>query len=266
MPSPFPGMDPYLEDPDIWPDVHGSLLPLIRGQITAALPPGYVAKMDQHVWLRAEDPSERQMLGRPDVFLATRTGESGSTPATSFVAEPTEYTTLAPVKRRKGTRFIRIEDKRRNKVVTVVELLSPSNKTYGTEDRTRYLDKRTEYLGTGTNLVEIDLLRVGDRVPMGELRGVPADYYVLVSRATEFPNAAVWGFIVREPIPAIPIPLKPEHGAVNVDIRTCLDTAYDTADYGYQIDYTQPPVPALRKSDAEWAADLLKKYAKKKKK
>eukprot|EP01137_Pigoraptor_chileana_P026724 Opistho-2@8444 len=225
MPSPFPGMDPYLEDPDLWPDVHGTLLPLIRGQITAALPPGYVAKIDQHVWLSAEEPGETAVLGRPDVFVAEGEGTGATLPASAVTTGPTEYVKLAPLKRRRGARFVQIVDKRRRRVVTVVELLSPSNKEYGTEDRARYLEKRTEYLGTGTSLVEIDLLRVGDRVPMGRPKGFPADYYLLVSRASEFPKAAIWGFTVRDPIPVLPVPLKTGDPDVTIDLRAPMYSA-----------------------------------------
>ena len=266
MPSPFPGMDPYLEDDDLWSDVHGTLLPLIRAEIRGQLPPGYTARIDQHVWLRAEDPDDRMLLGRPDFHVGGVGSTTTAAPRMMSVCEPTEYVELARLKRRRGTRYIELIYKRKNRVVTVIELLSYSNKTYGTEDQSRYLKKRIEYLGTGTNLVEIDLLRAGDRVPMGDRKGSPADYYVLVSRADEFPKAMVWGFTVRDPIPTIPVPLKPEHGSVALDLRRCLDAAYDSADYGVQIDYGSPPVPGLRQSDAEWAAALLAKPAKKKKK
>jgi hypothetical protein len=265
MPSPFPGMDPYLEDADFWPDVHATLLPFLREGIRSVLPSGYSAKIDQHVWLQEErDDPELLILGRPDIFVV-----NGGHPTAAVVPKgstaPTEQVTLSKLRKRRGTRHIRIVDRRGRRVVTVVELLSPANKDSSSDDHDRYLLKRTEYLATGTNLVEIDLLRVGERMPMGSPRGAPSDYYVLISRSNDFPQADVWGMTVRDPMPVIPVPLKPGHEPVLLDLRRWLDRAYDSADYGDQIDYAQPPTPALRPSDAEWASGLLKKHTRKKK-
>jgi hypothetical protein len=260
MPSPFPGMDPHLEDPAFWPGTHGSLIYTIRAALTPALPPGYYAEMDQYVWVQEAD-EEAVLLGQPDVYVANGSGARG--PArTAAVADPTARTTLAASKKKKGNRFIRIADQADNRVVTVIELLSPSNKDPG-DDRDNYLAKRKEYLATGTNLVEIDLLRQGDRIPLGKPAPPPADYYILVSRASEFPRADVWGFTVRDPIPAFPVPLKPRDGFVPLELRPCLDRAYEDAGYGNRIDYGSPPNPPLRPTDAEWASDLLKKHTRK---
>ena len=144
-----------------------------------------------------------------------------------------------------------------NRVVTVVELLSPSNKSSGS-DRRGYLAKREEYILSGTNLVEIDLLRDGARLPMGRSRLPLADYYVLVSRTQNFPLVDLWAFTVRDELPNIPIPLKPEHDNVPVSLRDCLDGAYEDADYETRIDYALPPDSPLRSPDAVWAARLLK--------
>ncbi len=261
MPSPFPGMDPYLEDPDLWSDVHGTLLPLIRAALTTHLPVGYVAKIDQHVWLSSVDRD--RLLGRPDVFVAAR-GPTGRA-AGAAVAEPTELVTLPRLRRRRGTRAVHIIDRRRRRVVTAVELLSPSNKASGSDDREAYLAKRAHYLATGTNLVEIDLLRGGERMPWGVGRSAPADYGLLVARADEYPAAAVWGVSVRESLPAIPVPLRAGDGVVPLNLQECLTAAYDSAEYQRELDYTVPPIPALRPADAEWAAKLLAKPAKKRK-
>jgi hypothetical protein len=263
MPSPFPGMDPYLEGA-LWPDVHGSLIFTIREALVPGLPDGYFARMDQYVWL-GEDDDEPTRGGKPDTFLVGPRGHTvRPTPAaTVATAEPTARTRLTGPKRVRRKRYIRLIDGEDQSVVTVIELLSPSDKL-PKKDRTHYLAKRGEYLAAGANLVEIDLLRKGRRVPMGEPEPPAADYYVLVSRAEAFPAAEVWGFNIQEPIPVFPVPLRPEHDPVPLDLRACLDRAYDAANYGGQIDYAEPPDPVLRKPDAEWAADLLKKSAKKK--
>lgn len=263
MPSPFPGMDPYLEDPDLWPDVHGTLLPLIREALKPDLPTGYAVRIDQYIYVQEDDSDERERRGRSDIFVTNGGGQAR--PAVTAELAPTERVMLPQLKKRRGNRYIKLVDSRRKKVVTVIELLSPANKDGG-EGFEQYLAKRIEYFAAGVNLVEIDLLRAGSRLPMGDPRVAAGDYYILVTRAAEYPAADLWAFTVLNPIPPIPVPLKPEHGAITLDLRACLDRAYDGAGYADQIDYTHPAVPALRWYDAEWAADLLKKHAKKRKK
>ncbi len=261
MPSPFPGMDPYLEDSDYWSDVHSTLIPLIRESLTPFLPTSYAAKIDQYVWLQDVDEEEIRH-GKPDVFLVngqTHVAESQYTAPTPGIT-----VTLPASRKRKGTKFVSIVDSRRNKVITVIELLSPSDKEG--EARVMYLTKRSEYLASGVNLVEIDLLRSGARPPVGKPAPASTDYSILVCRAGEYPQATVWPFTVREQIPPFPVPLRKDDGAVLLDLRPCLDRAYDGACYAAQINYSLPPSPPLRVTDAEWANALLKKYEKKRKK
>lgn len=263
MPSPFPGMDPYLEDPAYWSGFHATFIVYIRATLTRLLPPGYYADVEQHVWLQEEDPDDRQPFAVPDGYVADKNGgpaTAGGGVATLTATVPNTEVTLPKPAKRKGPKFVRVVDQKGNRVVTVVEVLSPSNKAAG-DDRDSYLSKRNDYLLTGTNLVEIDLLRDGDRVPFGKPKPPPADYYALVSRADRFPKASVWAFTVRDPLPVLPIPLKPEHGEVPLDLRGCLDRAYDDAGYQNRIDYAAPPASQLRKPDAEWAAELLKARA-----
>ena len=254
-------MGPYLEGA-LWAGTHGSLIYTIRAALTHSLPAGYYAEMDQYVWLET-DEGEVDRLGKPDTFVGNGAGLANTHgPGGLLVAEPTAHTTLASPKKRKGNRYIRIMDQLDNRVITVIEILSPSNKKPG-EDRDNYIAKRKEYLATGTSLVELDLLRSGDRIPLGKPAPPPADYYVLVSRADQFPKADIWGFSVREPIPVVPIPLKPGDQPIALSVRECLDRAYDDAGYGNRIDYSRPPSPTLQAADAVWAAELVKFWTKK---
>ncbi|MFO0810916.1 MAG: DUF4058 family protein [Gemmataceae bacterium] len=256
MPSPFPGMDPYLEDPARWADLHGALIYAIRAALTPLLPERYSAGVDQYVWLHEPDLETRRRLVQPNVFVTDETGTdaAGTSAATALAALAAPAVSTLPVVRRTGPRYVRITDPERRRVVTVIELLSPSNKdTAG--DRDLYLAKRNEYLATGVNLVEIDLLRAGERLPLGDPAPVPGDYYVVVSLADAFPHVGVWSFTVRDPLPVVPVPLGGADPAVRIDLRVCLDRAYDDA--RYRIDYDRPPTPRLRKPDAAWARDLL---------
>ena len=255
MPSPFPGMDPYLEHPVRWPGVHTSLIVAMQAALNRQLPPHLIAEIDQYVWV--EEDEERELLGKPDVFLPSESdGDAGiGYPADPVaVAAPTVAVKLAATTRKK-TRIVRIVTADSGSVLTVIELLSPSNK-YGS-DRDAYLAKRREYFAAQTNLVEIDLLRDGDRLPLGKPRPPAADYLVLVTRGAEYPRARVWAFTVREAIPVIPIPLDLNNPAVPLDLRACLDRVYDEGKYSVKLDYAQTPDPPLRKYDAVWAAELL---------
>ena len=265
MPSPFPGMDPYLEG-HLWPDVRGSLIYTIRAALATKLPAGYFAIIDQYLWLGESDaedepPQKRTRGGKPDSFVTNGPHSSTATDGASAVAtlataEPTVRVRLPNLKGAKRKKYIRLIDSANNSVVTVIELLSPSDKL-PKEDRTRYLAKRAEFLAAHVNLVEIDLLRKGHRVPMGTPDPPDADYYTLVSRAAEYPEADVWAFTVRDPIPVFPVPLKDEDPPVALDLRACLDKAYDDSRYAEHINYAQLPAPPLHLRDATWAAELL---------
>jgi hypothetical protein len=238
-------MDPYLEEPDLWQDVHAGMIVEIRTALNAVLPDGYLARVDRYVWLREPETFRGVRLGKPDVFM-TEEGERAA--AASGGGE------IAV--REQGRRYVRILDRQNRRVVTVIELLSPSNKTPG-RDQTKSLAKREEYLATGTNLVEIDLLRDGERPPLGQVLPEGTDYDLLVSRAVEFPRLAIWPFTVRDAIPVCVVPLRPEDGVVRIDLKACLDRCYDNGRYGREIDYSQPPPSPLREADAAWARELL---------
>ncbi|MCO5169086.1 MAG: DUF4058 family protein [Planctomycetes bacterium] len=138
-------------------------------------------------------------------------------------------------------------------VVTVIEVLSPTNKRGdGSEGRRAYLAKRRQVLHSEAHLVEIDLLRAGQRVPMA--RPLPAaDYVVIVSRAPLRPECDVFPSSLRDPLPTVPIPLLGDE-AVEVDLQALLDSVYARAGYDLDVDYGREPVPPLSPEDAAWAA------------
>jgi hypothetical protein len=260
MPSPFPGMDPYLEIPDRWGGVHLGLLYAIHAELNRVLPEGIVARLDQFVWVR--DEGEYEARRKPDVFIPEPTDRGGAATLTEPVTSPTTRTVL-PRGRKRNHRFVRITTTDDQQVLTVLEVLSPSNKGGG-EDREAYAQKRREYLSS-VNLVEIDLLRDGGRFPLGRPSPPAADYCVFSCRADAYPAADVWAFNVRDELPVIPIPIAPEHADAPLRLRSALDRVYEDGRYGTAIDYSNPPAHPLRSDDAEWAADLLKKHAKKRK-
>jgi hypothetical protein len=228
------------------------MIAAMRALLNEKLPPRYGAFGDRYVWLHEPDAATRVRLGKPDVFIVDRKDLPSATVAKML---PPLIVTL-PVIRRQGTRYLKIIDRHSRHIVTVIELLSPSNKDPG-EDREAYINKRNDYLASGTNLVEIDLLRSGPRMPVGEPEPPPADYFVFVCPANDLPKAGIWSFSVRDPLPDIPVPLNPGETPIVLALRACLDRAYDEGRYTLEIDYAKPPSPPLAEPDATWAHELL---------
>lgn len=255
MPSPFPGMDPYLESQPFWSPLHSGLITAMQRELKARVPRKYSVWTDLNIWLQEPGSEDEGDPFEPDVYLTEKSAESSGGAALAVINAPA--TTLLPAVRRKGSRFLRIMEARSDRVVTVVELLSPSNKKSG-DDRKAYLAKRNEYLATGTNFVEIDLHRTGRRMPLGEPTPPEADYFVLVCRAAEFPRTALWPISVRDRLPEIAIPLMPEDGCALLPLQLCLDWAYDIGPYDNEIDYTQPPRIPLKGDDVAWAEQIVR--------
>lgn len=134
-----------------------------------------------------------------------------------------------------------------------LEVLSPSNKSG--EDSDQYLLKRAEVFAAKVNLVELDLLREGERMPFGKPKPPQANYYALVCRGGQHPKASVWAWTVRDPLPVLPVPLKPADEDIELDLRPCFDRAYDGAKYRTRIRYDRPPESPLRVADARWTTE-----------
>jgi hypothetical protein len=150
--------------------------------------------------------------------------------------------------------YLTIRARDGNDLITVIELLSPTNK-YAGPDREQYLGKRKELLRSRAHFVEIDLLRGGPRMPPAELP--TCDYYAIVSRVEERPRAGVWPWRVRDPMPPLPIPLRAPDPDARLDLKTVLDQVYDGGRYANYA-YAGPPEPRLAPDDdAAWAAGFL---------
>jgi hypothetical protein len=246
-------MDPYIESSGRWGDFHDSTIAAIRGQLNARLPKGYAATTEAYV-LFQEPETRKRRYAVPDIYVAEE-GPSRKVRTGSLAVAAPETIVLATIER-KRRKYIEIIDLEANRVVTAIELLSPSNKTAG-EDREAYLAKRSEFLDSKVNLVEIDLLRGGRRMPLSDPPPEIADYYIMVSRAWEYPRAAFWSFTIRSPLPEIPIPLTEDLPDVMLPLRPCVDRTYDEGRYSTRLPYDKPLKPRLRKADADWVRDLL---------
>jgi len=245
MPSPFPGMDPYLESPDHWPDVHHELMSVARELLNRSLRPLYHVRVEERVYVSDEnDPGRKAII--PDLQVVAARNENS--PATrsaetdTAVAEPVVLTTLIDDEIHEA--YLTIVDKLQNSVVAVIEILSPTNKIVGSRGRASYEEKRKEVMASSTHLIEIDLLRDGEHLHCREQLPA-ADYYVHVSRRGDRLKGMVWPILVTQQLPVISIPLKPEDPDAELDLQTVLITAYERAAYDMVVDYRTDPVPPL---------------------
>jgi hypothetical protein len=248
-------MDPYLERRGMWEDVHTRLIVAIAEALTPHVRPAYRVAVEQRTYLSVMAPDD--LIGQPDVLLlATREPrvayETGVAPphAGAYVGE------LPHVEEIKE-RYLEIRSVADGEVVTVIELLSHSNKS-SQRGRERYERKRMVVLASMSNLVEIDLLRAGDPMPIRITgNGRRTDYRVVVSRAHQRPRADVFLFGVRDPIPRLPIPLRQGEAEPILPLNQVLHDLYDRAGYDLAIDYSRSAVPPLREEDAPWAAQMI---------
>jgi hypothetical protein len=250
MPSPFPGMNPYLERVGIWHDFHERFIPLAAEMLGGPLAPKYVTHIDEHVYIREMPLEERRLVGRGDVTVH-RTPVVAGTRAGTVAVAPARV--QIPQVDMEHLSFLEIRDRDNWEVVTVIELLSPANK-YAGADREQYLAKRSQLLASAAHFVEIDLLRGGPRLPLKPLPD--CDYYVMVSRVEERPEAGLWPIRLREPLPAVPIPLRSPDADVELDLQAALHRIYDAAHYELYA-YREPPEPRLSAEDAAWAQQYV---------
>jgi hypothetical protein len=250
MPSPFPGMNPYLEQSDAWQDFHQRFLIHSADSLSPQVGPNYLVKIEVRLILHERSAEERRFVGIADIGVAA-TGDRKPTAVASTLEAPV-LLQLPAVEVEKHL-SLEIRDRRNRRVITVLELLSPANETPGA-DRDDYMAKRRQVLAGQTHLVEIDLRRGGQRPRPPELP--PCDYYALVSRYEDRPVVGFWPIGLRDGLPILPIPLAESDPPVHLDLKAVLDRTYDLADYGKYI-YPETPEPPLSAEDEAWAHGIV---------
>lgn len=257
MPSPFPGMDPYLESPKLWPDVHHSLISGIRQNLNPRLRPKYIARIEERVYISDEtDPGRRVII--PDLLVATTGREADFTAPSSpsNVAQAVKVVELIDQEIHESR--LEILDAESREVVTVIEVLSPTNKIRGSEGRREYLKKRRQIIRSNTHLVEIDLLRQGEPAFVGQALP-PHQYGAYRSRSVDGERDGLfWPIRLTQRLPVIGIPLHRNDPDVTLDLQTVLDDVYETAGYDVDIDYGNAPEVPLPSELTNWANELLK--------
>jgi hypothetical protein len=241
-------MNPWIEQDGLWPDFHVSLVPMLRRQLTRQVTPKYFVQLEEHVYIHELPPIHGRSI-RPDLAVVRPPGGSAPGALVGVAEIEAPFHPWLPDEEVERVPFLEIRDRQSRDLVTVVELLSPSNKRRG-EDRGKYLDKRRGVLKSAAHLVEIDLLRGHDPMP---LEGQPdCTYSVLVSRAERRPIVDFWPIALRDRLPVVPIPLRPPDLDAQLDLQEALNQVYDDAGYAHFI-YSRLPDPPLGAEDAQWA-------------
>lgn len=263
MRTPFPGMDPYLEQH--WGDVHQAFITYFRDALQSQLPGQLRARMEERVYIEHPEGFRREYY--PDVRVIERPGRS-LTAGGVAVAEPEPAQTavvdhfVIDIRIEPRTEcYIEVIDLRSgHRVITTVEVISPTNKRPG-EGRRLYVEKRNDMIRAGVNTVEIDLLREGEQLLPVSPDQLPPDYarasLVWIWRATDTERLTVYRVPLPARLPVIPIPLRPDDADVTVDLQAILDQCYRNGGYD-DIDYRRPASPPLDGPDAVWADALLR--------
>jgi Protein of unknown function (DUF4058) len=275
MPSPFPGMDPYLESPRFCPDLHAGLIFAMKEDLQGRLSQAYYAQCGQRVWL---DISQRYIEPDVNVMRERREiphrGHGGVTLAEPEVEVETERTAGEPV-------LITVEDVRnddhlenyieihgrwsgQDRLIATIEVVSPSNKAPGDDGYDTYRTKQREILAGQAHLIEIDLLRAGAHITavpkdIAKEKAGPFDYHVSVHRFERPKEYLVYPIRLQHRLPVITVPLLPSDPPVQLALQAAFNRAYDAGPYRKAIRYGKDPIdPPLQPEQATWAATTMK--------
>ena len=279
MNSPFPGMDPYLEHPNRFPDFHNQFLTDLRALIQQALPRDYLARTACRTWLEISERSIEPNISvfHPQGFRRASNpngpGRSAGQPDAASRLERDRALPVAPPRapiiptdleeREEILLEIRLGRGDETRVVTCIELLSSGNKSFGSAARKSYLQKQTEVLNSRAHLVELDFLRGGAwTTAVSEERarefGGEFDYDISIHRWYCRGEFVLYLIRLEQSLPEIGIPLLPEHGEVRVDLQEAFARSYAAAAYDREIRYdTDEPEPPLPDDRREWAQDVI---------
>jgi uncharacterized protein DUF4058 len=259
MPSPFPGMDPYLENPHHWPDFHSRLIVYLAEHLRPLIRPRYAASVQPRVFI--EGPEQDRI---PDVGVRRLATIKPATAGAALVADADAPVEVRVTELEIEETFLHIIDLETNqRVVTVIEVVSPTYK-YAGPGREAYLAKQAEVRGSDAHLVEIDLLRTGPHVLAVPERLAQAagayDYLICVNRAEETRSRfQLYLRRLRQPLPRFRCPLAIGDDDVVVDLQAVVLRTHELSGYEDVLPYDQPCVPPLSADDQAWADELVQR-------
>ncbi len=261
MPSPFPGMDPYLEDPNIFPDLHDRLIVYISDSLNVELPAPYYTGIGTRVWV---ETSQRRVGPDVKVLRPELNGGVTSPAGSGGIAVATEPVVIHVPHDEIRETFVEVYFQPGQRLVTIIEVLSWTNKTPGEHGQDLYKKKQMDILGSKVHLVEIDLLRGATHTtaisPARLFSKVgPVDYHVCIHHFDNLEDYFVYPVRLLDRLPVIAIPLLPGDSPVNVDLQALLDRCYDAGNYRRRVRYgEQKPIPALSPEPQAWAEKVLR--------
>jgi hypothetical protein len=249
--SPFPGMDPYLEHPELWPEVQNRLIVAMAVAIGSYLRPKYkVAIETRTYWIEDTHLAENH-----DINILSKKSTVNKPEMIASKYQPISVMMPMPIEVNEG--YIEIKNMKTGKVITIIEILFPQHK-HSCGGRQLYERLRQKRLLSSNHLIEIDLLRIGK--PMPVLGKIPnSDYRILISRGNKRPQAQLYAFNVREEIPSFPLPLQSKEAEPLIVLQALLREVYQQAAFDLTLDYSRDPIPPLNLKDAAWADSVLRK-------
>ena len=260
MPSPFPGMDPWLERPMLFPDLHNSLITYLKAAINAVLPAGYAVSSANRLWVDVESRREPDV----SVFGATTppsdSGAIATLTAAGLLAVETDESLSDPIEEP----YLEILSDEGDRLVTAIEVVSLSNKKAGDGGRTSYQQKQGEYRASGVNLVEIDFLRGGPHataVPESRLRAVVGEfaYHVCIMLAGVPNHYFVAPIKLGDRLPEIPVPLDRGIDPIRMNLQTVFERCYDEGGFTRLAKYDRRACdPPLTPEHQAWAEGILR--------
>ncbi|MCE7988453.1 MAG: DUF4058 family protein [Caldilinea sp. CFX5] len=262
MPSPFPGMDPYIEQQSVWGDFHNNLASEIQAILNRQIRPDYFARLIpyltyENVAIGQRDPTYPDVSvfqPRPEVDPATLGRRYNTALVMESVSVESEVEMDFPLR----LQSIEVHSVVDGRLVTVIEILSPVNKKPDHKAYAAYQRKRRKILNSNeVHLLEIDLLRAGQRPPLA--RPVPAaPYYVMLSRTNQRPKVQVWPIQLTDKLPVVPVPLLAPDDDALLDLGAAVASVYERGAYDLQLDYrAEPPLPKLSEQEARQVVELL---------
>jgi len=254
-------MNPYLEQPELWHQVHNrlivamsddKLLRIYADDLTPQIAPKYRVSIEERVYTSVDDIL---LVGIADVAVAKRnTTDTSTTLTAAKLTEPSKV--KVPIPEQVTERFLEVRATQNKEVVAVIEILSPKNKR-SKEGRAAYESKRQKILASATNLVEIDLTRQGESMPV--LGATATEYSILVSRSYNRPDADLYTFDLKNPIPVFPVPLREGEPEPIVDLQRILNEVYERARFDLVIDYSQPLKIVRSPQQEAWLREILER-------
>ena len=257
MPSPFPGMDPYLEVATEWSSFHSALIAEIARQLNVGLPPNYAARIEAQIYVV---PADERYSPDVTVYESPRPQSRGGT-ALAEKPQVREPEIIPALEEERTVRFVQIiRMKPAREIVAVIELLSPANKRAYSKGRETYERKQQRILSSDAHFLEIDLLREGEytiSAPQSNVREAGTfDYLISLSQSDYRANFYVWRLQLSETLPCFALPLWDKEEVI-IDLQAAFNSCYESGRYRQELDYTVSPEPPFTPEQEIWANALL---------